>query len=98
MFENKDKKQIENIINKIYKEICKELLLNNEELQRYVKKNLNSIVEIIYNAVKQSTLDKIFITQKFIITQFKKLKQQNKHKIIDTYKNQIYNICDETKY
>ena len=24
--------------------------------------------------------------------------KQNKHKIIDTYKNQIYNICDETKY
>ena len=29
--------------------------------------------------------------------QFKKLKQQNRHKNIDTYKNQIYNICDETK-
>lgn len=61
------RKQIEiaNIINKIYKEICDEVLLNNEELQRYVKKNLNSIVEIIYNAVKQSTLDKIFITKIF---------------------------------
>ena len=30
-------------------------------------------------------------------TEFKKLKQQNRHKIIDTYKNQIYNNCDKTK-
>lgn len=59
--------EIENIINKIYKEICNEELLNNEELQRYIKRNLNSLVEIITNAVKQNTLDKIFITQKFII-------------------------------
>lgn len=66
MFEDKDKVEIENIINEIYKEICNELLLDNEELQRYIKKNLNSIVEIITNAVKQNTLDKIFITQKFI--------------------------------
>lgn len=67
MFENKDKAEIENIINEIYKEICNELILDNEELQRYIKKNLNSVVEIIINAVKQNTLDKVFITQKFII-------------------------------
>lgn len=67
MFENKDKVEIENIINKIYKEICDELLLDNGELRRYIKKNLNSLVEIITNAVKQNTLDKVFITQKFII-------------------------------
>lgn len=67
MLKNKDKVEIENIINEIYKEICNELLLDNEELQRYIKKNLSSIVEIITNAVKQNTLDKIFITQKFII-------------------------------
>ena len=30
-------------------------------------KNLGSIVEIIVNAVKQNTLDKVFITQKFIV-------------------------------
>lgn len=65
MLENKV--EIENIINEIYKEICNELLLDNEELQRYVKKNLNSLVVIITNAVKQNTLDKVFITQKFII-------------------------------
>ena len=67
MFESKDESEIENIINKIYKEICKEVLLDNEELQRYIMKNLGSIVEIIVNAVKQNTLDKVFITQKFIV-------------------------------
>ena len=65
-FENKDKVKIENIINEVYKEICNELLLDNAELQRYIEKNLNSLVDIIINAVKQNTLDKIFITQKFI--------------------------------
>ena len=33
----------------------------------------------------------------YFYTQFKKLKQQNKHKNIDTYKNQIYNICERNK-
>lgn len=67
MLENKDKSEIENIINQVYKEICNELILDNGELQRYIRKNLSSIVEIINNAVKQNTLDKVFITQKFII-------------------------------
>lgn len=67
LFENKDKVEIKNITNEAYKEICNELLLDNEELQRYIKKNLNNLVEIITNALKQNTLDKVFITQKFII-------------------------------
>ena len=66
MLENKDKSEIENIINQVYKEICNELILDNEELQIYIKKNLSSIVEIITNAVKQKTLDKVFIQQKFV--------------------------------
>ena len=66
MLENKDKSEIENIINQVYKEICNELILDNEELQRYIKKNLSSVVEIITNAVKQKTLDKVFIQQKFV--------------------------------
>lgn len=66
MFEYKDKVEIKNMINETYKEISNELLLDNEELQRYIKKNLNNLVEIIINAVKQNTLDKVFITQKFI--------------------------------
>lgn len=53
MFEYKDKVEIKNIINEIYKEISNELLLGNEELQRYIKKNLNSLVEIINNAYKK---------------------------------------------
>ena len=71
----------EGIIDKLIKEFCDspyinqenyaetlyELILDNKELQRYIKKNLNSIVETIANAVKQNTLDKVFITQKFII-------------------------------
>ena len=67
MLKNKDKTEIENIINQVYKEICNELIVDNEELQRYINKNLNSVIEIITNATKQDTLDKIFITQKFII-------------------------------
>lgn len=67
MLKNKDKSEIENIINQVYKEMCNELILDNEELQRYINKNLNSVIEIIANATKQNTLDKIFITQKFII-------------------------------
>ena len=66
MLENKDKSEIENIINLVYKEICNELILDNEELQRYIKKNLSSVVEIITNSVKQKTLDKVFIQQKFV--------------------------------
>ena len=66
MLENKDKSEIENIINEAYKEICKEFLLGNEELQRYIKKNLSGVIEIITNAVKQKTLDKVFIPQKFV--------------------------------
>ena len=66
MLENKDKSEIENIINQKYKEICNELILDNEELQRYIKKNLSSVVEIITNAVKQKTLDKVFIPQNFV--------------------------------
>ena len=66
ILENKDKSEIENIINQVYKEICNELILDNKELQSYIKKNLSSIVEIITNAVKQQTLDKVFIPQKFV--------------------------------
>ena len=66
MIKNKDKSEIENIINQVYKEICNELILDNKELQSYIKKNLSSVVEIITNAVRQKTLDKVFIPQKFV--------------------------------
>lgn len=66
MLENKDKSEIENIINQVYEEICNELIIDNKELQNYIKKNLSSIVEIITNAVRQKTLDKVFIPQKYL--------------------------------
>lgn len=67
LLKNKNKAELENIVNEIYKEICNELIFENEELQKYIKKNLQNIIEIIANAVKQNTLDTVFITQKFII-------------------------------
>ena len=38
----------------------------NEQLEKHIDKNLDYIAEIIINAVEQNTLDKVFITQKFI--------------------------------
>ena len=64
MFKNKG--EIEKKINEIYKEICNEFISDNEELKKYIYKNLNNVVKIITNAVKQKTLDKVFITKKFI--------------------------------
>ena len=37
------------------------LIANEYSLQEYIEKNLNYIVDVIINAVKQNTLDKVFI-------------------------------------
>ena len=66
MLENKDKSKVVNIINQVYEEICNELIIDNKELKSYIKKNLSSIIEIITNAVRQKTLDKVFIPQKYL--------------------------------
>lgn len=66
MFKGKDKIEIKQMINDVYQEISNELVLNNEQLQKYIEKNLDYVVEMIANAVEQNTLDKVFITQKFI--------------------------------
>ncbi|MBO5478878.1 MAG: hypothetical protein J6A04_04120 [Clostridia bacterium] len=66
MFKDKEKTKVKQKINSIYQEIRNELLLDNQELQKYIEKNFDYIVEIITTAVKHSTLDKVFITQKFI--------------------------------
>ena len=66
MLKDKEKVKIKQGINKAYQEICEELLLDNEQLQKYIEKNFDYIVEIITNALKQNTLDKVFIAQKFI--------------------------------
>lgn len=66
MFKGKEKTEIKQKINNVYQEISNELLLDNKQLKEYIDKNLDYIAEMIANAVKQNTLDKIFITQKFI--------------------------------
>lgn len=66
MFKGKEKIEIKQMINDVYQEISNELVLNNEQLQKYIEKNLDYVVEMIANSVKQNTLDKVFITQKFI--------------------------------
>ena len=66
ILKDKEKVEIKQEINKAYQEICEELLLDNEQLQKYIEKNFDYIVEMITNAVEQNTLDKVFITQKFI--------------------------------
>lgn len=66
MFQDKKEAEIKQKIDRAYQEICNELLLDNKEIQKYIEKNLEYIVRMITNAVKQHTLDKIFIVQKFI--------------------------------
>ena len=67
MFDGKKEIEIKNTILEIYKEIKEEILKDDKELQRYIEKNLNSILEIIINGLKFKTLDKVFITQKIIL-------------------------------
>ena len=66
MFKGKEKIEIKQMINNVYQEISNELVFDNEQLQKYIEKNFDYIAEMITNAVEQNTLDKIFITQKFI--------------------------------
>ena len=66
LFKGKNKIEIEQIIKDAYRKICKELIEEKKELQEYIEKNLSCIVNIIENAVKQNTLDKVFIIQDFI--------------------------------
>ena len=68
MLKDKRRDEVKNEINRAYQEIKLELLLDNEELQKYIEKNLDYITNIILNSVKQHTLDKIVIIQKFIET------------------------------
>lgn len=65
-FEDQDKEKITQVIEEIYQEIKNELFLDNEELQKYIEKNLDYIVKIIMNALETNILDKIFIVQKFL--------------------------------
>lgn len=66
LLENKEKIEIKNIIITAYQDVLYELKLDNGNYKKYIEKNIDDIIEIIVNAVKQETLDKMFITQKFI--------------------------------
>lgn len=44
IFQNKERTEIIEIINKTYQEIENELLLDNQELQKYIERNLDYIV------------------------------------------------------
>lgn len=66
LLENKEKIKVKNIIITAYQDVLYELKLDNENYKKYIEENIDDIIEIIINAVKQETLDKVFITQKFI--------------------------------
>lgn len=66
LFKNNGNIENKNIIIKAYQDIINDLKINNQELEKYIEKNLDSLIKIISNAIKQKTLNKVFITQKFI--------------------------------
>lgn len=66
LLENKEKIKVKNIIITAYQDVLYELKLDNENYKKYIEENIDDIIGIIINAVKQETLDKVFITQKFI--------------------------------
>lgn len=66
LFKNKGNIENKNIIIKAYQDVINDLKIDNQELEKYIEKNLDSLIKIISNAIKQKTLDKVFITQKFI--------------------------------
>ena len=66
IFKDKRKKEIKNILYKTYKEICKEIIKDDKELQEYIEKNMDEIVDMIENGVNQKKLNKVFIVNEFI--------------------------------
>lgn len=66
ILKDKTKLEITEYIEKICTEVCEELLPENTDIPKYINQNLSEVVEIIFNASNQNTLDKIFITQKFL--------------------------------
>ena len=64
LFKDKDNIEIDKIIRDTWKEISNELIAENQDLQKYIEKNINYIIDIIINGVRQNTLDKVFIIQK----------------------------------
>ena len=66
LFKNKSNIEIKNTVIKAYQSVLCEIGLDSNEYKKYIEKNLDNITQMIINAVKQKTLDKLFIPQKFI--------------------------------
>ena len=66
LIENKEETEVKNIIIKAYQDVLYELKLDNENYKKYIERSIDGIIGIIINAINQRTLDKVFITQKFI--------------------------------
>ena len=67
LFKNKNNIEIKNTVIKTYQRVLCEIGLDSNEYKKYIEKNLDNITQMIINAVKQKTLDKLFIPQKFKI-------------------------------
>ena len=61
LFKDKEEFDIKNTIIKAYQDIIYEIQLDNQEYKKYIEKNLDNIIKMIINAIKQKTLDKLFI-------------------------------------
>lgn len=66
LFKGKNKEEIAIEIIKVCNNIYDELIPEKENLKEYIKKNIGNIIDIIVNGIKQNTLDKVFIIQKFV--------------------------------
>ena len=66
IFKKQDKEEIKKTVNEICIEICKELALKNKDIQKYIEKKLDTIVNMISNGLEQNRLDKIFIPSNLI--------------------------------
>lgn len=66
LFKGKNKEEIAIEIIKVCNDIYDELIPEKENLKEYIKKNIGNIIDIIVNGIKQNTLDKVFIIQKFV--------------------------------
>lgn len=66
LFKDKEEIVIKNSIIKAYQDVIHEIQLDNQELEEYIEKNIESLIGMIINAIRHKTLDKIFIIQKFI--------------------------------
>ena len=66
IFEGKNEEEIKDIVMNVCNEICMELFLKKENLQNYIYRNLDNLVSVIVNGVKQNTLNKVFLTQKIV--------------------------------